>query len=121
MKAKDKLLIGFYTVITLGLCWVYWKKQAKKKSIEEVKNQELPKYINLDELILLLGGKENIKSINSSLSNLKLEINNRSLVETKKLSELKYVSGIMVGDKKISLVVGDDATAISKELSKKII
>ncbi|VEU78376.1 putative PTS system glucose-specific enzyme II [Mycoplasmopsis columbinasalis] len=78
----------------------------------------LPGYVNLNELITLLGEKANITEVDATLSNLKLAIQDRQKVNLEALKNLKYVSGIMAGETKITLVVGDIAQSLKNELAK---
>lgn len=121
MSKKDKFLIVLLTIVTLGFCWLYWHVQNKKE--QKLKKGEINKLdsnIKLDELVELLGSKENINSVNATFSNLKVEFNDKKAVNVDELQKLKYVSGVMISSTKMTLVVGDYAKKIAEELNKKL-
>ncbi|QSF13753.1 PTS sugar transporter subunit IIA [Mycoplasma sp. Mirounga ES2805-ORL] len=123
MKKRDKFAIVMLTIFTLGFCWLHWKIQANKyKKLASIDKEDikLPSVIKIDNLISLLGNKDNIKGSRSTISNLIIEINNKDNVNVDEIKQLKYVSGVMISSQKITLIVGDYASKISNELIKKL-
>ncbi|WP_029512585.1 hypothetical protein [Mycoplasmopsis iners] len=118
MKVKDKFLIGLITVCTLGFCWLYWKKQAKKQQAILQGDAELPNYVNLTELVAFLGGNDNITEISHTFSNVKISFLDRAKIDVEAIKNLKYVSGIMLNQQKITLIVGEIAKILAKSLEK---
>ncbi|MGV2393206.1 UNVERIFIED_CONTAM: PTS transporter subunit EIIB [Campylobacter lari] len=78
--------------------------------------KKLDKSMKLDELILFLGGKENIKDVESSLSRIKIHFNDKGLIKIDELSNLKYISGVLISSTNISLNVGEYAQKLTDEL-----
>ncbi|UUM18984.1 PTS sugar transporter subunit IIA [Mycoplasma sp. 1018B] len=116
MKFKDKMYITFLTVITLGFCWIYWKKQQKHINNHNNGIIKLPKNINLEELILFLGQKNNLDNVNATTSKVTIHFKDRNLIELEKIKNLKYVSGIMFNENKITLIVGNIALSLAQEI-----
>ncbi|MGY5139421.1 hypothetical protein [Mycoplasmopsis gallinarum] len=119
MKKKEKFLIVFYSIITLGFCWLYWKKQNKKylDNLNNPDKVQLPKEINLEELLTLLGSKNNIASLEKSISTLKVNFKDKNLLKIDELQNLKYVSGILVSSTKINLNTGIYTEVIFNKLN----
>ncbi|WP_027120452.1 PTS transporter subunit EIIB [Mycoplasmopsis lipofaciens] len=122
MNKKDKFLITLLTICTFGLCWLHWNRKNKKLALQKTQKEKikLPSSVKIDELIHLLGTKDNIKEISHTISNLKISFKNKSKIDINKISKLKYVTGIMSNSDKITLVVGDIAEKISTEINNKI-
>ncbi|WP_338822286.1 PTS sugar transporter subunit IIA [Mycoplasmopsis felifaucium] len=121
MTKKDKFLIVILTIFTLGFCWLYWHIKNKKiKESKQGKIQKLESNMNVLELINLLGSKENIKEINSSVSSIKIEFLDKNKVNFEAIKQLKYVSGLMISTNKTTLIVGDYAKKLAQEISNNL-
>ncbi|KUH47289.1 hypothetical protein [Mycoplasmopsis meleagridis] len=119
MNCKDKLLVSFLTIITFGLCWVYWKKKNQKQQNLYKGKIELDKKINLEELVLFLGKKDNITNIESSASKVTIFFQNKALIDINSIKKIKYITGMMINNNKITLIVGEYALSIANELRKR--
>ena len=69
-----------------------------------------------NDIIIALGGRDNIVSVNSAGSRLSLVLKDYSLMQDDKLKELG-VSSIIKMSSKVTLVIGKDAQDIVKYLS----
>ena len=92
-------------VILFGIIRIIKKNGFKKE--RETKN---------NDIIIALGGRDNIVSVNSAGSRLSLVLKDYSLMQDDKLKELG-VSSIIKMSSKVTLVIGKDAQDIVKYLS----
>lgn len=120
MSKKDKVKVVFLTIFTLGFCWLYWylKNKKRQKVLQQGESVKLTGNIKIDQLIELLGGKENITNVEGGISKVKVEFNDKSKVKVDELRKTSYISGIMVSTKQISLIIGEYSKAVAKELIK---
>ncbi|MBN3534563.1 PTS glucose transporter subunit IIB [Mycoplasma procyoni] len=115
MKTKDKFLVGFLSVITLGLIWIYWKKAAKPTQHNQLsQSTKIP--FNLNELISLLGNKENITKVENSHKKIKIYLNNTKNLELQKIQSLKGISGVLASSNYINLIVGNNAEYLKQQI-----
>ncbi|MCE6061604.1 PTS transporter subunit EIIB [Mycoplasmopsis agalactiae] len=121
MTTGDKWKIAMLTIFTLGFCWLYWRiKNNKVKKLKKGEINRLDSSMDTLELVNLLGGKNNIISASSTISRIKVFINDKTAVQKDKLEQLKYVSGLMISSNNISIVVGDYAKKLCEELNNEI-
>ncbi|VEU75350.1 PTS system IIB component [Mycoplasmopsis maculosa] len=122
MTKKDKFIVFILTIVTFGFCWLYWKIQHKKRqNIINGNYKKLDSSIDIEELINLVGGKENILKAESTISRVKIFINDKKNVNIDKLNNLKYISGLMISTNSISINVGDYAKKIAIDLQNKLV
>lgn len=120
------------------------QKTTKVKSTTPLKNKETPKttktYNNqeknisnnqptsnfkvsnklgfdINKLIDGLGGMKNIKSVDASLSSLKVTIDNKELINQDLIKSLG-AKGLMISAQKVSIIFGDNANAIKEAMIK---
>ena len=105
-------------IVTLGLIWIYWKKQAKKQNKENVLS-ESKNNINVNKLIEYLNIK-NIKNIEATHTKVKISYLNRDLIDVEKIRNLKGISGVFINDKAITLIVGNCANDLTNEIKQLI-
>lgn len=70
-----------------------------------------------DELLLALGGKENIEKMDACITRLRLEVKDPSLVDEVKLRQLGALGVVKMG-KAVQVVFGTTAEAMEAELRK---
>lgn len=116
MYFRQKILYVLLIIITFGTILIYWKK----KKVAEKNTLSIAKKINIptEKLILLLGGKDNIKSVENSHTKVKIYYLNRAKIDIEKIKNLKYVSGIFINDKSIDLLVGNQASLLKEQLEQ---
>lgn len=116
MSKKDKFLMVFLTTITFGFIWIYWSKLKRNKENVLIKNDKLP--FKIEELVKLLGGNENIENVENSISKIKIFLKDTKQIEVEKIKNLKGISGMVFSNFSISLVVGNVAEELCKQLTK---
>ncbi|MBN4083361.1 PTS sugar transporter subunit IIABC [Mycoplasma sp. CSL10137] len=102
---KNKIKLIFYTVISFGLIWIKWKKQAKKPANTFFQLDYLP--FKLDDVIKSLGGKKNIIDLDLKPSRVNLHIKNSKIVNTEELKNTKGITGVFLKSNSISLILGE--------------
>lgn len=119
MKFKDKLLLVSLSIITLGF---YPMIMFRKRGVEpknELSRRE-NNVVDVEHLIQLLGGKDNINGAEYTQTKIKLLINDKDSVKVEDLKNLKGVTGVFATSNHISLVVGNIAKSLSHQLLKKM-
>ncbi len=115
MTTQEKLLYWFLIIITFGIILLYWKTKKTK-----IKNElSTKKKIDLDmkKLILLLGGSENIQSVSSTHTKVKINFENRQNIDIEKIKQINGVSGVFASSTYIQIIVGNQALAIQESLN----
>ncbi|WP_406616815.1 PTS sugar transporter subunit IIA [Mycoplasmopsis adleri] len=121
MTHKEKFLIVILTIFTLGFCWLYWHcKNKKQQELKKGNVTKLDSRINIEELITLLGGKENITGIEPSLSKVKILFKNKANVNFEEIKNLKYVSGILISSNSTNIIVGEYAKKIAEVMKEEL-
>ncbi|MDC4163031.1 PTS sugar transporter subunit IIA [Mycoplasma bradburyae] len=112
----------FLNIITLGILKLVATKRAKKISSkvnhELIKSDKLP--FSLNDFIEILGKIENIKSSESTLNMIKINVEDKSKVDQDKLKNKLKFKGIMWANTNLSLVCGDYASSLSEQINAKI-
>ncbi|WP_022935201.1 hypothetical protein ACJA28_00375 [Mesomycoplasma moatsii] len=116
MTAKEKFLFIFLQIITLGLIWIYWKKQAKKYQVENTLSQEIKVGINVIKLIKAMGGPNNIKEVTNTHTKVKIMYNIRQRVELEEIKNISGISGVFMNDEAVTIIVGNSAASVCKSI-----
>ncbi len=114
--------------------WVYklsWIKKANRRSFstdnaaeptsdtsKQLKRSEKIPF-DINELIEYLGGRENILTVEASLSSVKVGVKEKTKVNQEAIKKLGS-KGIMISGLKVSMVFGDVSIAIKETLDKKL-
>ncbi|KKB27012.1 hypothetical protein MMELEA_03260 [Mycoplasmopsis meleagridis ATCC 25294] len=69
--------------------------------------------------MLFLGKKDNITNIESSASKVTIFFQNKALIDINSIKKIKYITGMMINNNKITLIVGEYALSIANELRKR--
>lgn len=114
MTGKEKTIYLFLIIITFGLILIYWKTKKVEVKNELSKKEKIT--ININKLILLLGNKENIKSVESTNTKVKINFINRDNVKIEEIKKINGISGVFATSNYIQIIVGKEAEAIEKKL-----
>ncbi|QBF34537.1 PTS sugar transporter subunit IIA [Mycoplasmopsis phocirhinis] len=118
MTKKDKFLVVILTIFTLGFCWLYWYlKNKKHQQILTGKQQITLSQNKVDELISLLGGKQNISDVSASGSRLFIVVDKKDLVKANQIMNNKLASGVFMSSNKITLIMGEYAQTYAQQLT----
>lgn len=119
MKQKNKLML-FY-IFTFGIGYLVAKQKVKK--IKNVENNLTTVSIisdnDLKKLVNLLGGINNIETVESTLNNVKVtlkQVNNINQTEIKKLG----AAGSFISQNKITILFGDKSLSMAKKIQEEI-
>ncbi|GAA5414791.1 hypothetical protein [Ureaplasma ceti] len=117
MKKETKVKL-FY-IGTLGIGYFYAKRKAKK--LAQTKNMEIKGTTSIDfkmeHLVHALGGKDNVVSVTSTISNVKVKLHDLQLV---KIQELKGLGakGTLKNCDSVTILFGDHSQTIAHELNR---
>lgn len=70
------------------------------------------------ELLELLGGKDNVKTITHCATRLRPNLKNRSLVDIEKIEKLEGVTGVVDAESSIQIVIGTNVGEVYEEFLK---
>ncbi len=105
---KKWQLILFY-IFTFGIGYFYIKNKAKK--VAEVQNEEIEvsKEIpfEVQNLLNLLGGLDNIIKTDSTISSFKVELRDTNKADIEAIKKLDNTKGVMKSGNKLNIVFGD--------------
>lgn len=100
-------VIASVVVLIIGLLiFIFMKKKNKKKNEKEKQDGQI-------QIIVALGGNENIVSLEAKGSRLVAVLNNMSIINEEQLKNLG-VSSIIKMTSKITLVIGNSASEIAR-------
>ncbi|MGL4951736.1 MAG: hypothetical protein ACRC4L_01985 [Mycoplasma sp.] len=129
LDADSQFLIILLTILTFGLFRIYLNnkiEEAKKISEVSETSEEVPQLktsikipFKVEKFVELLGGAENILSIDASLNTLKIEVKNKKIVNQDSIKKLG-AKGIMTSANKLSIVLGDYALNLKLELEQNV-
>ncbi|WP_047382310.1 PTS transporter subunit EIIB [Cetobacterium sp. ZWU0022] len=74
----------------------------------------------INDLLKILGGKDNIKALNHCMTRLRIEVKDSTLVNEKELNDFHLAKGVVINDKNIQIVIGVKVKTIFVELSEKL-
>ncbi|MBU4689731.1 PTS sugar transporter subunit IIA [Mycoplasma zalophidermidis] len=118
MTKKDKFIITMLTIFTLGFCWLYWSQKNKKQALVlQGKENVKISFNQSNELVNLLGGDGNILNLEAKGSKLIIEVLNKENVMLAKILEKNIATGAFVNTNKVTLIMGEHATAYAKSMS----
>ena len=104
------IAIAVVALVIIILALVGIIRLVKKNSFKKERTEKN------NDIIIALGGRDNIVSFSSAGSRLSLVLNDYSLMQDEKLKELG-VSSIIKMSSKVTLVIGKDVEEIVKSLS----
>ena len=116
-KKVDKKVLLFY-IFTLGVGCLYAKYRARKLATTqnlEIKTSEKIDF-SMQDLVDALGGKANILSIDSTISNLKVKVSDITQVDMNAIKQLGP-KGMLKNINQLTILFGDNSPAIAKALS----
>ena len=93
------------------------KKFKKILNLESKKNKDKNINSTYDEIILNLGGKENIVEMTARGSRLSIVLKDNSLLNIDALKNIG-VEGVIVMTSKVTLVIGEDALKLKEYFEK---
>lgn len=108
------LCVIVVAIIIATIIAIYLIKGKKNKS-KSVKKEKIE---NVDELLLAVGGQENIIECSASGSRLSIKFKNKDLIDRNKLTELGIKNVVMMSDK-ITLVTELDNQYIVEKIKNR--
>ena len=115
----NNFVYNFLNIITLGIFSICWKNKAKKVSNKI--NQELTyekKYdFNIENFVKDLGGIENFLEVSSTLSTVKISLNDMTKIDSN-LKQKYKINGLSKTKNTLFLVFGNNSIAIANDLNK---
>ncbi|QEX47470.1 PTS sugar transporter subunit IIA [Mycoplasmoides gallisepticum] len=110
----------FLNIITFGILKLVATRKAKRISSqinhELIKSEKLP--FDLDQLINILGGLENIQTTQATLNMIKINVVDKTKVNQDQIKSRLKINGIMWASNDLSLVCGDYASSLSEQINQ---
>ncbi len=119
-----KWQLWVFYICTFGIGYFYIKNKAKKVAEEQKEEIEVAKEVpfEIQNLLDLLGGLDNVKKTDSTISTFKVELKEVNLVKIDEIKKLGNAKGVMKSGNKVSIVFGDYSKTLDsfiKDLLKK--
>ncbi|MDE5553483.1 MAG: PTS transporter subunit EIIB [Malacoplasma sp.] len=118
---KDKTKIRLYYIFTFGIGYLIAKKKAKQianqVNSELTVSEKIP--FDLDKLISLLGGKENITSVDATINSLKVSVKDIEKINQKEIKTLG-AKGTILSEDSVTCLFGDYSKKLSEILNENI-
>ncbi|MGL5617877.1 MAG: PTS glucose transporter subunit IIB [Metamycoplasmataceae bacterium] len=118
MTRKEKFIYWFLTIITFGLIHLHWR--TKRVDIKDELSRKEKITIDMNKLISFLGGSENISSVESTHTKVKIFFKDRENVEIKNIRAINGISGVFVTSNYLQIIVGKEALLIEQNLNSLI-
>lgn len=116
---KQSTKIKLFYIFTLGIGYLLAKKKAK--NVVNMTNDQIltSKKIdfNISDLVSALGQCQNIVEINSTISNLKVKVNDIKLVNVEEIKKLGAI-GTLINIDVITILFGDNSEYVGELLKK---
>ena len=116
MTAKEKFLFIFLQIITLGLIWIYWNRQKQQFSQANQLTYATKTNFDTQTLINLVGSITNIINVTHTHTKIKIEFENRDLIDATAIKNLKGVSGIFINDQFLTVILGNEAKLVCEAI-----
>ncbi|MCR8612991.1 MAG: PTS glucose transporter subunit IIB [Mycoplasma sp.] len=114
MSIKDKLILIFLTIITLGIIWFFiWPKKTNKTNDKLSVSKKIP--FNMNKLIEYIGN-DNINSVSATHSKVKIGLIDSKKIQKDEIKKLNSVSGMFITSTSITLIVGNSAKLIEEHI-----
>ena len=120
MTTKEKFYFISLQIITFGLIWIYWKKRQQTYQNPDQLSVANKITFAIAPLVVYLGQISNIKAVSATHQRIKINYQNRQLLDLEAIKNLKGVSGVFVNDQAISLIVGNQAQLVANALEQLI-
>lgn len=117
MTTKDKLILVFLSIITLGIYLIFVFKK-KESNISSELSQINKLTINVKKLLEFIGGNENILGVEYTQTKVKIFIKDHEKVLINELQKLKNISGVFKNTKNVTIIVGKQAKELANQISK---
>ncbi|MDR0856802.1 MAG: hypothetical protein LBM76_00185 [Mycoplasmataceae bacterium] len=114
-----KVLYWFFVVLSLGTLQIYAVHKARKQ-IKKVSDKiEVSGVVNINvlKLIDVLGGKENIVGVTSTINTIKVLAKNAEDINIDSLRQFKP-KGIISNKDSVTMVFGNNSSAIAHEINQ---
>ena len=116
MTAREKFLFIFLQIITLGLVWIYWNRQKQQFSQANQLTYATKTNFDTQALINLIGSITNITNATHTHTKIKIEFQNRDLIDATAIKNLKGVSGIFINDQFLTVILGNEAKLVCERI-----
>lgn len=116
MKMKDKIILIFLSVVTIGIYPLVVFSGKKNKQLNSDLSRTTNKIINIEELKTNLGGLDNIIGAEFTHTKVNIQIKERKLVEVENIQAMKGIEGVFANSKKITIIVGNSAKSVANQL-----
>ncbi|ACF07467.1 PTS system IIB component [Metamycoplasma arthritidis] len=120
MSKKNKLKYVLLIIFTLGLICIYWRFKYRQVEKKDYLTVEHTLAFSFDELMNLIGSKDNIDNVSATQKIIKIYFKERSKVNLTGIQKLPGISGISFQSKAISLVIGNSAKYLEELILKEL-
>ena len=116
MTPKERLIFILLQIVTLGLIWIYWKKQLRKYQNPNTLSINKTISFAIGDLCDAIGTIENINGVIATHNKVKLIYQDRTKIDQVAIKNLNGVSGLFLNDQGLTIIVGNQAQTIAKQI-----
>ncbi len=115
MTLKNKILFIILSILTLGIYPILVYRAGGTETKTELSSSTKPT-VNLVLLRKALGGVDNVAGVEYTHTKLKIFLKNTKLADNDVVRKLKGVSGLVISSVAITIIVGNSAKEMAKQL-----
>lgn len=116
MSPKERLIFILLQIVTLGLIWIYWKKQFRQYQNPNTLSVNETISFAIRDLCDAMGTIDNISDIIATHTKVKLIYRDRTKINQDVIKNLNGVSGLFLNDQGLTIIVGNQAQTIAKQI-----
>ena len=116
MTPKERLIFILLQIVTLGLIWIYWKKRLRQYHNPNTLSVKETISFAITDLCDAMGTIENINDVVATHTKVKLIYYDRTKIDQVAIKDLNGVSGLFLNDQGLTIIVGNQAQTIAKQI-----
>lgn len=116
MTPKERLIFILLQIVTLGLIWIYWKKQLRQYQNPNTLSVNETISFAINDLCDAMGTIENINDVIATHTKVKLIYQDRTKIDQVAIRNLNGVSGVFLNDQGLTIIVGNQAQTVAKQI-----
>lgn len=116
MTPKERLIFILLQIVTLGLIWIYWKKRLRQYHNPNTLSVKETISFAITDLCDAMGTIENINDVVATHTKVKLIYYDRTKIDQVAIKNLNGVSGLFLNDQGLTIIVGNQAQTIAKQI-----
>ncbi|QJB70991.1 PTS glucose transporter subunit IIB [Mycoplasma sp. 1654_15] len=118
MRKLSKFIYYFLKIITFNQITKYWNKKYAKPNTTFITSDKIP--FSLENLIEIVG-ENNFENVANTLSRVQIFLKETKGLDLDKIKNLEGISGVVLSQKTLNLIVGNNASTIATKLKERLL